>query len=323
MKNLLPLLFLLFCLSCQNTIEEETTALTSESEKNLAVPLPEAISLTGQPLFPMKDSPRTKAKKDSLLAIAKMNFENNPKDLDNIIWLGRRTAYRSQHNEAIAIFTKGIEQHPDAPELYRHRGHRYLSQRKFNNAITDFEKAAELAKDQEDRIEPDGLPNKLNIPLSTLKFNIWYHLGLAHYLKGDFAKAEKAYLECLKYSKKPDLLTATSDWLYMTYRRQGKTAEAAKVLESITEDMTIIENDSYYNRLLMYKGLKQPEQLLDFGNITEENLLNLVTQGYGVGNWYLYNNEPAKAKAIFEKVVATDYWSAFGFIAAEADLSRI
>ncbi|MEL6925300.1 MAG: tetratricopeptide repeat protein, partial [Bacteroidota bacterium] len=253
-----------------------------------AGPKPEATSLTGKPLYPMPESAKSKAKKDSLLAVAKTNWEANPNDVDQLIWYGRRLAYLSRYNEAIAVYTQGIEQHSQVPELYRHRGHRYLSQRKLDKAISDFETAAELAKDQNDRIEPDGLPNKLNIPLSTLKFNIYYHLGLAHYLKGDFAKAANVYKQCMQHSKNADLLTATSDWLYMTYRRLGQDEAAQQLLPRITPEMNIIENDAYYNRLLMYKGLKEAEALLDFDNITEDNLLNLVTQGYGVGNWYLY-----------------------------------
>jgi len=48
-------------------------------------------------------------------------------------------------------------------------------------------------KDKPNQIEPDGLPNAKNIPISTLKGNIWYHLGLAYYLKGDFENALWAY----------------------------------------------------------------------------------------------------------------------------------
>ena len=33
---------------------------------------------------------------------------------------------------------------------------------------------------KEDSIEPDGMPNPQNIPVSSLHTNIWYHLGLAY-----------------------------------------------------------------------------------------------------------------------------------------------
>ena len=72
----------------------------------------------------------------------------------------------------------------------------------------------------------------------------------------------------------------------------------------------------------MYKGAHSPESLLSVEDGVDRSL-NLATQGYGVGNWYLYNNEPQKARAIFEEVLEGDYWAAFGYIAAEAELRRL
>jgi hypothetical protein len=50
--------------------------------------------------------------------------------------------------------------------------------------------------------------------------------------------------------------------------------------------------------------------------------VQIATQGYGVGNWYLVNGDTRKAREIFERVVAGNAWQAFGWIAAEADLKR-
>jgi tetratricopeptide (TPR) repeat protein len=281
---------------------------------------PEAKSLDGRKLYPMKLSAATQAKYDDLLAKAEQDYEADPNDLNNIIWLGRRTAYLGLYKKAIKIFSKGLKKHPDSPELYRHRGHRYISIRQFDKAIRDFQKAATLAEGRDIEIEPDGLPNKLNIPLSNLQFNIYYHWALAHYLKGAFEKAIPIYEKCMAYSDNDDLITATADWMYMTYRRLGQEEKAQQVLAKIHSDMKIIENDAYYKRLLMYKGEIKPSDLLDLENDDPDELLNLVTQGYGVGNWYFYNGEKGKALEIFRKIVGTDYWSAFGYIAAEADL---
>ena len=109
----------------------------------------------------------------------------------------------------------------------------------------------------------------------------------------------------------------------MTYRRMGDEYSAISVLENINPDMEIIENQSYFNRLLFYKGLKEADELLDLDNTSPDNQLDIVTQGYGVGNWYMYNNRPDKAQEILKKVLSSDYWPAFGYIAAEADLYRM
>ena len=248
-------------------------------------------------------------------------YHENPTDIESIIWYGRRKAYLGYYWQAISIFTDGISLYPDSSQLYRHRGHRYITVRKLDEAIADLEMAAELAKEEENFTEPDGLPNKAGIPLSNNKFNIYYHLGLANYLKGDYYKALEAYRKCMEFSENPDLLTATSDWLYMTYSRLGMQAEADALLADITPDMKIIENDAYHKRLLMYKGEISPDSLLNLKSIENDtDKLNIVTQGYGVGNWYLLKGDTAKAIDIFKSLVNQNYWPAFGHIAAEADL---
>lgn len=283
----------------------------------------EAIALDGRKLYPPKESPSTLKEKDSLLAIAQARYNADSNDLQNIIWLGRRTAYLSRYQEAIEIFSRGLRKFPESPELYRHRGHRFLTVRYFEGAIRDLEKAAQLAKGRPLEIEPDGIPNKLNRPLSSLQFNIYYHLGLAHYLQGDFEKALACYDTCMQWSVNPDLLTATADWTYMALRRTGQTEPAQKLLDTISPDLEIIENDAYLQRLLLYKGLINPKSLLDLDNTDELIRLNVVTQGYGVGNWYFYNGDTVQARAIFSKILETEQWAAFGYIAAEADLQRL
>ena len=84
--------------------------------------------------------------------------------------------------------------------------------------------------------------------------------------------------------------------------------------------MNVLDNAAYYQRLLMYKGLRQPENVL---GSDEQDPLQVATQGYGVANFYLVNGDTERAKAIFRRVVGGSQWAAFGFIAAEADLARL
>ncbi|MEW6322897.1 MAG: tetratricopeptide repeat protein, partial [Acidobacteriota bacterium] len=280
-------------------------------------PKPEAIGLTGKPLFRMALPNQQKLEAD--LAQAEKDLAAKPNDAEAIIWVGRRLGYLWRYQDAVAMFSKGIALHPDNPRLYRHRGHRYITLRQFDRAIADLEKAVSLIKGTPDEVEPDGAPNPSGTPRSTLHFNIWYHLGLAHYLEGDYQKALDAYVECMKVSTNDDSVTATADWMWMTLMRMGRKAEAAKVLERITPTMDILENGSYHRRLLMYKGLEKPEALLDPAKADD---LTIATQGYGVANYYYVTGDTARARRLFEQVVAGRSWSAFGYIAAEADLAR-
>jgi tetratricopeptide (TPR) repeat protein len=283
-------------------------------------PEPEAVSLFGEPLYPMELSPEERARLETDLAEARAAYDEDPADPERIVWVGRRLAYLGRYREAIATFSTGIERHPQHPVLYRHRGHRYITIRRFDKAIADLERAAALIEGVPDEIEPDGAPNAAGIPRSTAHSNIWYHLGLAYYLRGDFDNALRSYQECMVFSKaNDDMLVATADWLYMTYRRLGRKEDARAVLDLIEEDMDILENSAYHRRLLMYKGLLDPEALLDPADMTD---LDLVTQGYGVANWHYVNDERARARTLLEEIAAGRHWPAFGHIAAEADLER-
>lgn len=241
---------------------------------------------------------------------------------DNLIWFARRKGYLGHYKDAIEVLTIGITKFPNDARLYRHRGHRYITLRCFDNAIADLEKAAKLIKGKPDEVEPDGLPNAQNIPTSTLQSNIWYHLGLAYYLKGDFKRAINAYLECLKVSKNPDMLAATSHWYYMTLRRMENFKEAEKVLVPIDGDFEVIENEDYLKLLRLYRGEARPEMLLEMIGDKADTLGN-ASLGYGLGNWFLYNRDKIRARQIFRKIVNGDQWASFGFIAAEVELARL
>ena len=249
---------------------------------------------------------------------ARSEYKKNPDNIEAIIWLGRRTAYIGNYSKAIQIFSEGIRKHPGEARFYRHRGHRYITIREPDKAISDLKHAAVLINGTEDRVEPDGIPNKKNIPLSTLHSNIWYHLGLAYYLKGDFKDALSAYRECMKVSNNDDMRTATSHWLYMTLQLMGKKSELGRVLSPITKRLMIIENTAYYNLLLFYKGLLSEEQVL---KRTSLGVIDPATL-YGLGNWYYYNGKIDKAKQIFKELMKTGNKAAFGYIAAEAQLNR-
>ena len=267
-------------------------------------------------------SPEARREAEAKLAEARAAYEKDKGDADALIWLGRRTAYLGRFDEAIKLYTEGVKKHPRDARMYRHRGHRYITTRRFRAASADLEKAAALIKGKADEVEPDGLPNARNTPTGTLGSNVWYHLGLARYLLGDFPGALEAYRECEKFSKNPDMLVATSHWLYMTLRRLKRGEEARRVLERITPGMDVIENGDYYRLLLMYKGETTPEALLaDAGG--EKQGVGYATVAYGVGNWYVYNGQPGKALRLFLELVQLPQRTSFGYIAAEAELERM
>ncbi len=271
----------------------------TESGKEREVQEPEVISLLGKPLFRAPAEGEALVRLEAGLKEAGARLEASPDDPEAIITYGRALSGLWRYHEAIAIYSRGIETNPDYAMFYRHRGHRYISTRQFDKAVTDLSRAAEL---------------------NYRDFDIWYHLGLAYYLKGEFDKAEPAYLRCLEVSKDDGSIIAVSNWLYLTLRRQGQDEDAQKILDGIKEGMEAGENISYYNLLLFDKGLKSQEELEKAAAASD---LDMATTGYGLACRLLIRGDKEKAFEMFRRIVALPYWPAFGYIAAEAELARV
>lgn len=274
---------------------------------------PQAYTLNGEPLYAAAPGEDTLRK----LEAAREDYLADPDNADNIIWFGRRTAYAGDYRRAIGIFSEGIDRFPMDPRFYRHRGHRYISTRQFDAAIQDFLRAAVLMEGMPLRTEPDGLPNAQNIPLTTTQGNVWYHLGLAYYLKRDWPLALAAFRNGYRLGGNDDNLVSTGHWIYMILRRMGKDEAAAGALDAISNDMTIIENRSYHELCLLYKGELDVDSLLGAGGNDPGN----AAVAYGVANWFYYNGDRERSDALLERLVSGSSWSAFGYIAAEADLA--
>jgi tetratricopeptide (TPR) repeat protein len=283
----------------------------------------EALSISGEQLGPPPMAPEERAKKEAELEQARAAYQRHPDDADLLIWFGRRTAYLGGFNEAVRIFTEGIAKHPGDPRMYRHRGHRWITLRQFDRAVADLEQAALLVEGRADEVEPAGIPNARGVPVDTLNQNVFYHLGLARYLRGEFQAAADAYRRCLSWSKNPDALCSVTHWLYMTLQRLGKKGEANALLEPITGDLDVVEYHAYHRLVLAYRGEIDPDRLLEETPPSGETAVDFATIGYGVGNWHLYNGRKERAASIFERVARAEMWPAFGRIAAEVDLARL
>ncbi len=254
------------------------------------------------------------------LTAAERAYDESPNDEMAIIWLGRRQAYLGFYHEAIATFSDGLTSHPNSFKLRRHRGHRFITVRQFDRAVDDLSRAARLAADHPDETEPDGAPNALGIPRSTTQTNIYYHLALAHYLLGDFEQARDAWQVCLDLSQNDDMRIATMYWLYLTNRRLGENGAAAEIVASVYESMDIIENFDYHELLLMFKGVVEPEDVLDFDSGTG---VQQATRAYGVAMYDYFAGKKKEANKLLAQIVAEANPAAFGAIAAEVDFIRL
>lgn len=308
MKNLSPILLLLLFVSCSN--------LGGGSSLPDGV---ECLSLTGAELRPPT---LTEERREELLAnleAAQSDLAANPGDEMATIWVGRRLGYLGRYNEAIEVYSQGLEDHPDSYRLHRHRGHRYISLRRFDEAIGDLSLASILAEGVPDEYEKDGAPNAHGIPRSTTHSNIYYHLALAEYLVGNFEASLQAWKRCEYFSRvNDDMLVATSYWTVLTLWRMDRRGDAKKLLATINAEMDVIENHDYHRLLLLFKGELEESE---FDSAFEATELSSATVGYGLGMWHWQAGRSEQAREFFQRVVDETFWPAFGHIASEVELA--
>ena len=253
------------------------------------------------------------------LASARAAYDRAPQDRDALIWLGRRIAYTGAYQQAIDLYTVGLQQHKDSPFILRHRGHRFLSMRDTKRARADLERAWATARTMPDIVEPDGQPNARGIPTSSLHSNIRYHLALAYFLDGDFALAEPIWAEDARVAKNLDQRVAATYWWVLTLAHLGRDAEVTRLLAPIDPTWDIIENGSYFRLLLWMKGALSVDRLLP----PEASVLDRQTIGNGVGQWHAAHRRFADARAAFTPVVSGNPAPSFGVLAAERGLARL
>lgn len=245
-------------------------------------------------LFPLSTyTDKDVAELDELIA-------QNPNDPELYLKKGIALSRASlHHQEAIDVFSYGLSLAPFHALLYRWRGHKHLNVRQFNQGRADLELSS--------RLDPTN-------------WDTWYHLGLSSYLLHEFSRAEEAYRECLRITKTEDARVAVTDWMWMTLMRQDKAEEAARLLDFVTPQTYYKDNLAYFRRLLMYKGLIKPEELMNVDQLSD---VDFVTMSYGLGNYYYINGQTDKAIDVWQKGLDGKYWSAFGSIAAEVELRAL
>lgn len=282
----------------------------------------QAVSLLGDTLRVLPLSAATRARYEAQLIQARTAYERAPMDVDSLIWYARRLGYLGQFREAIAVYTHGLSLFPDNPWLLRHRGHRFLSVREFDRAVQDLERAALRVAGQPDVVEPDGQPNAAGVPIGTLQSNIGYHLALAYYLRGEWARAAEVAQREMTAANNDDRRVSMAHWLYLALRRSGRDADAARAVSALRRPLHVVENQSYEQLIRLYLGERSSAALasqLAEGAASSSD----ASLAYGVANWHWVSGRHGEAVRQWRALVASGQWGAFGTIAAEADLARL
>jgi len=231
------------------------------------------------------------------IARAESALASDPRNIDRIIALGIAQSGVRQYREAIETFTRGLQIAPNNALLYRWRGHRYLSTRQFDRAMDDLTRGARLD--------------------STI-YGIWYHLGIVRFTKGDFAGAVDAFTRALPIAPDSGERAGATDWLWMSLSRARRTADAQALLDRRPD--SIPGANAYMQRLRLYRGQVAPDSVFTPADTSD---IAIATLSYGIGNWYLVRGDTTRARAWFERSIASGGWPAFGFIMSEVELRRL
>lgn len=279
-------------------------------------PEPETLSFSGQPLYAKPADSAAVAKNDSLVRALALKGELTE---DDYIAIGRSQVGLYQFRKAVETYSGGLMRFPDSYRLLRHRGHRYINLRQLDNAITDLKRGEELIRNQPDVYEYDATGK----PGATYQHNIWYHIGLYHFLKRDYAAGAEAFEKSLATAYKGNDKAGASDWLYNCYMRAGMTDKANAVAKPFTNEFDIEPKDyPYYRRLLLFNNVIQPSELVRETKPGDSLTLNDMTKLYGLANYYRYHGDSAKAQALYAKVLQSKEWAGFAYASAELDVAK-
>lgn len=278
------------------------------------------------------------AEQAARIARADSALDAAPDDPERIIEaaLAREAVWR--YADAIALYTQGLRRAPDDYRLRLGRAHRLIRLRQFDEALADLTRSAQL--------DPFG-------------FNTAYLRGLTYYLLGRFDDAAAEYARCMDLAgdeaardlatragfagdprscfviaSDPSSRISITAWRYRALRRAGRHAEAADLLATIPEGLTLSEtpadaypgtpiapdsNEHYYRMLLFFRGLRSEAEVLDREWAGEQ----WSTLAYGVAVWHLAEGRRDRAIELLREIVAEPYWARLGHVAAETDLIRL
>ena len=231
------------------------------------------------------------------VASAEAALAADPRNVEKIIALGLAQSGAQQYREAIQTFTRGLEISPNNALLYRWRGHRYLSVREFDRAMSDLTRGSQLD--------------------STIYGN-WYHLGIVRFARGNFAGAADAFRHAQPKAPNAGELAGSTDWLWMSLSRAGRAAEAKAMLDLRPDSLPIA--NAYARRLKLYRGEITADEVFTPADTAD---VQVATLSYGVGNWYVVRGDTVRAREWFERATKTTGWPGFGFIISEIELQRL
>lgn len=233
------------------------------------------------------------------IARAQAALDADPRNVQKFIALAVSQSGARQFREAIATLTRGLVVAPNDVMLLRWRGHRYISVREFAKARADLTRG---------------------FALDSTNYGILFHYGVLRFIEQDFSGAAEMFARAQPRAPDGGERAGSTDWLWMSLSRAGRAAAAQAMLARRPDSLPAPPGYAYVTRLRLYRGELTPETLFSPGDTAD---VQVATLNYGLGNWYMVRADTVKARAAFERAVASGGWPGFGFIVSEAELARL
>jgi tetratricopeptide (TPR) repeat protein len=222
------------------------------------------------------------------------------RDADTHLLRCRSLAGLRRYDDALAACGAALQIRPADAEALRDRGHYFLNAGRIDDGLADLQKAEALS--HADR-------------------GVFYHLGLAYYLKGDFAHAAEAYERCVEASPSDGAKIECRAWLLPSLLRAGRRKEARSLLARVPKVPVSGHTALYLDRLLLFKGQRTEAELV--ATMPSEGPVTEATVGYSIGVWHLLNGRPEAARSYFQRSIDSKLMSSWGARASEAELRRL
>jgi tetratricopeptide (TPR) repeat protein len=204
-----------------------------------------------------------------------------------------------RHADAIESCSKALQLRPDDAAPLIDRGHYHINLRQLDAALDDLTRAGSMKKDD---------------------YGLFYHLALARYMNGEFAKAADAYDGCVRTAPSPDNRMSCQAWQYLALVRAGRHADAQRLLEAFAPAPEQASN-AYVARLLLFKGARTEAEV---AALMQKDALQLPTVAYSIGVWHLLNGRENQAREYFHKALTPPAQpTAFGSVASYFELQRM
>jgi len=212
----------------------------------------------------------------------------------------RSLAGLRRYDDALAACSAALEAAPRNAEVLRDRGHYFLNAGRFDEGLADLLQADSFSRG--DR-------------------GVFYHLGLAYYFTGDFARAATAFERCVDASTTAAATIECQAWLLPSLLRSGRRLDARSLLAKVSAAPVEGHASLYLDRLLLFKGVRTEADLV--ATMPSEGAVTEATVSYSIGLWHLLNGRQDVARRYFQQSVDAKLPTSWGVRASEAELRRL